>query len=160
MMSFRASLLASLGCSFQASITADYQEVLYTFKLQCQSDDQGNIMFAVIEPETIAGISGRITAQGGELTFDDQGLAFELLADGQLSPVSAPWVLIKALRGGYVSSCGLEENQLCASIRDSYEYDALKTQIWFDDQDLPGYGEILWDNRKILSVEISNFEIL
>ena len=30
-MDFRADLLASMGCSFEAAITADYQASLYTF---------------------------------------------------------------------------------------------------------------------------------
>lgn len=160
MMTFRAKLLSGLGCSFHALITADYQETLYTFEVNCRCDEQGNLSFTVLEPETIAGITGSINSQGGALTFDNQALAFEQLADGQLTPVSAPWVLIKTLRGGYVSSCGLEEDCLRVSISDSYEENALKTDIWFDDKDIPKYGEILWDNRRILSVEISKFEIL
>ena len=160
-MTFRAALLAGMGCRFQAVITADYQDETYTFTLDCQSDEQGKVTFEVVEPETISGISGVITAQGGKLTFDhDQMLAFETLADGQLAPVMAPWVLIKTLRGGYVRACCLEEECLRITVDDSYRDDALGLDIWFNESDLPRYAEILWSDRRILSMEVKGFEIL
>lgn len=159
-MAFRADLLAGMGCSFDAVITADYQDALYTFNVTCRSDENGGVTFTVTEPETISGISGRITAEGGKLTFDDEVLAFELLADGQVTPVSAPWLLVKTLRGGYVTSCGTEEELLRASIDDSYQEDALRLDIWFDRDNKPQYAEILWADRRILSLEVKNFEIL
>lgn len=159
-MAFRADLLAGMGCSFDAVITADYQDALYAFNVTCRSDENGGVTFTVTEPETISGISGRITAEGGKLTFDDEVLAFELLADGQVTPVSAPWLLVKTLRGGYVTSCGTEEELLRASIDDSYQEDALRLDIWFDRDNKPQYAEILWADRRILSLEVKNFEIL
>jgi hypothetical protein len=160
MMSFRAKLLAGLGCSFDSVITADYGEEIYTFHVSCRGDEWGNLTFTVTEPESISGITGKIDGEGGKLTFDDQALAFAMLADGQITPVSAPWLLLRALRGGYVSFCGREENSLRVSIRDSYEEDTVKMDIWFHGGELPTYGEIIWDGRKILSIEISKFEIL
>ena len=161
MMAFRASLLSGMGCSFQAVITADYQEELYQFTLECRSDEQGALHFCVTEPETISGISGVISAQGGKLTFqNDEALAFETLADGQVTPVTAPWLLIKTLRGGYVTSCGTEAEMMRVSVDDSYRDDALHLDIWFDEQDLPKHAEVLWADRRILSLEVANFKIL
>lgn len=160
LMSFRAKLLAGMGCSFDAVITADYQDEIYTFRVSCRSDDQGDLTFTVMEPESIAGITGSVNAEGGKLTFDEQALAFRTLADGQLSPVTAPWLMVRTLRGGYILSCGKENNQLRASISDSYEDDALRMEIWFDGDHMPTSGEIIWDERRILSLEVSNFEIL
>lgn len=160
MMTFRAKLLAGMGCSFDTVITADYQDVLYTFRVSCRCDEQGKLSFTVIEPESISGITGNVDADGGKLTFDDQALAFEPLADGQLSPVSSPWLLVKTLRGGYVSSCTSEDDRLRVAIDDSYEEDALRLDIWFDAENMPEYAELLWADRRILSLEVSNFEIL
>lgn len=160
-MNFRASMLSGMGCSFQAVITADYQEELYQFTLDCRGDEQGTLHFTVVEPESISGISGMISAEGGKLTFDnEETLAFETLADGQVTPVTAPWLLIKTLRGGYVTSCGSEGDMMRASIDDSYQDGALRLDIWFDGEDLPRHAEILWANRRILSLEVTNFEIL
>ena len=159
-MTFRAALLAGSGCSFDASVTADYGDEVYTFSMACLGDGQGNLTFSVTEPETISGITGSISNDGGKLTFDDKALAFALLADGQVTPVSAPWLLVKTLRGGYVTSCTMEEDLLRVSIDDSYQEDALHLDIWFGQGDNPVRAEILWDDRRILSLEVKNFEIL
>ena len=161
MMTFRASLLSGMGCTFQAVITADYQEEIYQFTLDCHCDEQGAVRFTVVEPESISGISGMIASEGGKLTFEDEkALAFDTLADGQVTPVTAPWLLVKTLRGGYVTSCGIEEELMRVSIDDSYHDDALRLDIWFTDDDLPKHAEILWADRRILSLEVTNFEIL
>ena len=159
-MAFRASLLSGMGCAFDAVITADYQETVHTFRLSCRGDDLGNISFAVIEPEGIAGITGRIDGDGGEMTFDSRALAFECLTDDQLSPVSAPWLMVKLLRGGYLTSCTEEDEKLRVSINDSYEENVLKADIWLGEDGCPVYAEFLWRERRILSLEVINFEIL
>lgn len=158
-MKLRAALLAA-GCSFDAEITADYGDKIYTFSLSCQADASGNLTFEVTAPESISGITGRITDEGGFLTFDDAALAFPLLADGQLSPISGPWVLLKTLRSGYVTACSAEGEGLRLSVDDSYEEDALHLDIWLDGGDLPTRAEILWDGRRILTIAVENFQIL
>ena len=46
------------------------------------------------------------------------------------------------------------------TIHDSYEEDALMLDIWLDGNNLPARAEILWDGRRILTVEVENFEYL
>lgn len=158
-MALRAKLLAA-DCSFDAVITADYGDKIHSFGVSCTADGQGNVTFTVTEPETIAGITGTISGEGGKLTFDDAALAFELLADGQVTPVSAPWLFMKTIRGGYVTSCGADGEQLRVSIDDSYEEDALHLDIWLGEGDLPVRCEIVYDDRRILSLQVSNFTIV
>lgn len=157
-MKLRAELLAA-GCSFDAEITADYGDKIYTFSLTCQGNSAGDVTFEVTAPESIAGITGRVTDEGGFLTFDNAALAFPLLADEQISPVSGPWILLKTLRGGYVTACGAEGEGLRLSVDDSYEEDALHLDIWLDGNDLPTRAEILWDGRRIVTVAVENFRI-
>ncbi len=147
-------------CNFDAVITADYGTQTYTFAMGCEFDAHGNLSFTVQEPETIAGITGTVSRGEGKLTFDDTALAFELLAEGRLSPVSAPWVLMKALRSGYIESCGPEGAQLRLSLRDSYEADALQVEIWLDGDSRVVQGEIFREGRRILTVEVKNFCIV
>lgn len=151
--------LLSHECSFDADITADYGDKLHEFSVTCRSDTQGNLSFSVIQPESIAGITGTIEQSGGKLTFDDTALHFELLADGQLAPVCAPWVLLKTLRSGYLTSAGAEGELLRLTIDDSYAEDALHVDIWLDETDVPVRGEILYDERRILSLDVKNFVI-
>lgn len=155
-MNIRAELIAS-QIRFDAQVTADYGDKSYTFGMACTAQTDGTLDFEVTEPETIAGITGSISATGGKLSFDDVALAFELMADEQLSPVSAPWILVKTLRSGYLTSCNEEEGLLRLAIDDSYEEDALHLDIWLDGQDLPKYAEVYWQGRRLLTVTVSNF---
>lgn len=158
-MALRVDLLACEGCSFDAVITADYGDSINTFKLYCEGTNDGDLGFQVEEPESIAGITGRFTGGEGELTFDDVALQFPLLADGQVTPVSGPWILLKTMMGGYVTACGQEDELLRLTIDDSYEEDALQLDIWLDSEDKPVQAEIIYDGRRILTMVIENFQI-
>lgn len=156
----RKKLLNSNGCSFDAVITADYGEKVYTFSMRCQADKNGDLSFSVTEPDSISGITGGIRNTGGELTFDGKVLAFEMLADGQITPVSSPWLFVKTLQSGYFSSCGTWDGGLVLGIDDSYKENALHLDIWLDSDDLPVRSEILWQGRRVVSLEVRNFSYL
>ena len=158
-MALRAKL-QNAQVQFDTVITADYGNHLYTFSLFCQTDTSGNLKFTVTAPESIAGITGTLTASGGEITFDDTALAFGALAEGQITPVCAPWTMLRALRSGYLNTCFQEAGSLRISVSDSYAQDALYLDIWLNQQDLPKRAEILWDGRRILSMDVTNFVIL
>ncbi len=156
-LTLRSSLIES-GCSFLAHITADYGDLVCDFILDCTVSSSGDLQFTVQFPESISGIGGSISAKGGSLEFDDVALAFPLLADGQLSPVSAPYILMKSLLGGYISSAGRDGELHRVTIRDSYESDALYVDVWMEGHN-PVRAEILWENRRILMIRLENFEI-
>ena len=111
-------------------------------------------------PENISGISGTISQNSGKLTFDDQVLAFDILADGLVSPVSGPWVLMETLRGGYLTSCSQEGENLRVAIDDSYAEKALHLEVLLDRDDIPGQCEIYWQGRRLLSMAVKNFRYL
>lgn len=159
-MELRAKLQRAAQTNFTADITADYGDKIHTFSMNCQGDAQGNVTFTVTAPESIAGITGTVADGAGKLTFDDTALHFDLLTDEQLSPVSAPWVLLKTLRSGYLTSAGMEGEQLRLTIDDSYEEDAVQLDIWLNETDLPVRAEVLYDGRNILSLAVTDFEIL
>lgn len=156
-MELRSKVLAAETVSFDAQITADYGDKVHTFSMSCQGDSLGNLNFTVTEPESISGITGRIDQKGGALTFDDKALHFDLMADEALSPVSAPWILVKTLRSGYLTSACREEGKILLTIDDSYEDDALTLDIRLDGNNLPEWAEILHRGRKILSMKVANF---
>ena len=159
-MTLRTRLLQSSSCSFRAEITADYGDLVYTFGMDCLGNADGNMNFTVTKPESIAGISGKITEENGSLTFDQQALFFSLLTDEQLSPVSAPWILLKTLRTGYLTSACVEDGQLRLTIDDTYEDDALQLDIWLNEQDVPKHAEIVYGGRKILSLDVTEFRFV
>ena len=159
-LELRQKLQNGSGCEFDAIITADYSEEVYEFTMHCKASDTGELHFEVKEPDTIAGICGYIDEDGGHLTFDDQVLAFELMADDQISPVSTPWILVKALLGGYIKAGGTVESGTKLIINDTYSDDAFQVDIWLDHNDLPSFSEILWNGRRILSIQVVEFQVL
>lgn len=159
-LDLRGRLLKATGCSFTAKITADYGDTVQYFTVDCKGDDCGGLEFTVKSPETIAGICGSISEDGGKLTFDDVALSFPLLTQEQISPVSAPWIFLRTLRGGYLTSAGEKDGLLRVTIDDTYEEDALQLDIWLNGENMPVRAEILYDGVRILSLEVENFEIL
>ena len=158
-MALRAKLLGCSQCSFDAMVTADYGDELYTFGMHCTADNTGDLKFRVTVPETIAGITGTFTGEKGLLTFEDFALEFPRLTDDQITPVSGPWIFMKTLLGGYLTSCGPDGEDLLVTIHDSYAEDALTLEIWLDSGDVPIRGEILYDGRRIVTMDIENFTI-
>lgn len=158
-MLLRNRILEGDGCSFRTTVTADYGEQIYVFKMDCQTDRDGNLSFSVIEPDTIAGIAGKISASGGAITFDDKVLAFQTIADGLVTPVSAPWLFVKTLRSGYLKDAAETAEGYEISIDDSYEEESLQMQIQTEG-DSPSFVEIFWQGRRILTLSVENFTVL
>lgn len=156
-LDLRNQLQTCEHCSFTSEITADYGETIYKFTMRCEIDGDGNLSFEVDEPDTLQGISGTISGGEGNLVFDDKMLAFQLLADDQITPVSAPWIVMNTLRGGYIRACAETDAGVKAIIDDSYEEDSLQVDVWLDESGVPSEAEILWDGRRILSVIIKDF---
>ena len=158
-MGLRARLLGCISCTFDAVITADYGDELYTFAMSCTGDNDGNLQFTVTDPQTLAGITGKFEGRKGMLTFDDFALEFPRLTDDQITPVSGPWILLRTLLGGYLTACGSEGENLLVTINDSYEDDALTLDVWLSAENTPIRAEILWDGRRIVTMDIENFTI-
>lgn len=158
-ISLRNKLLRSNGCSFRTTVNADYGDRVYVFTMDCEADKEGNLTFTVTEPATIAGINGKINGTGGAITFDDQVLAFQTIADGQVTPVTAPWLLIKTLRGGYLKDCAAVNGGLAISIDDSYKEESFHLSI-VTKEDQPTSAEIFWQGRRVLTLSVENFTFL
>lgn len=159
-MALRQKLLQGNGCSFDTTITADYGDVAYQFEMHCQADTAGSVNFTVKSPDSISGITGTLSAGRGNLTFDDQVLAFAMLADGQITPVSSPWIMLQTLRSGYLTSCGQSGDGLVMALDDSYREDALHLEVYTDGEGLPTGCEILWKGRRIVTLQVENFTFL
>ena len=80
-LSIRNKLQEGNGCSFSASIQADYGEKIYVFRMDCRTDQAGNLTFSVTEPTTLYGITGKVSTAGGAITFDDKILAFPTISE-------------------------------------------------------------------------------
>ena len=133
---------------------------MYQFSMSCKGDKQGNLAFSVTAPESISGITGTVAETGGHFTFDGTALTFATIADGQVTPITAPWLFLKTLRSGYIASCASADGTTYLQIDDSYNDSALHLDIWLDAEDMPVRAEILWEGRRILSIIVKDFLIL
>lgn len=159
-LALRESILTSSRCAFTAVITADYSNAIYTFQIDCEEDSMGNVMaFTVTDPDSISGITGQISRENAALTFDDRVLVFSKLAEEQLVPVTGPWIFLHALKSGYLTGCGREVDGYCIYLDDSYEENLLYLQIYTDDSFVPTRAEIIYKDRRVLTMDIKNFTL-
>lgn len=159
-MEFRTALLNANGCGFRIQATADFSDRTYSFEMECETDREGNLQFSVLEPEYISGISGTIQYDSGNIIFDDVVFGFPLQNEGYLAPVAGPWVMVRALRSGYIRYSGIEEGLLRITVDDSYEEDALTLDIWFNEDGVPIQADVFENQRRILSFRVENFRLL
>lgn len=158
-LAFRTALQSAGGCAFLAEVTADYGDEVYTFSLSCDTDHTGTLHFTVTAPESIAGITGTVSGETGNLTFHDTVLSFSALADGQLSPLSAAYTAAQSWRSGYIRTCGVEDGQLVMQVDATYDDNPISTETWLDrEKGIPIFAEICYNGRRMLSVTISDFQ--
>jgi hypothetical protein len=155
-LDLRTRCLGAQTVRFQARICADYIDTLECFTLECTFDQGGGMAFSVQEPEDIGGIRGTVSENAGSVEFDGTVLAFPLLAEGRLSPVAAPWVLIKAIREGAILAAGYEGDMLRLTIDDSYADNALTVDVWLEDGTVEG-AEIFWEGRRCVTMTLDDF---
>ncbi|MBR2048068.1 MAG: hypothetical protein IJ960_05665 [Oscillospiraceae bacterium] len=158
-LAFRQTLTDAERICFDVGITADYGDRVERFTLRCDTDQEGAMSFTVLHPAEISGITGSVTGQQGSLTFEDTVLAFPLLAQDRLSPVSGPWVLVQALKEGYITSCAREGEFLRLTVNDSYDADPLTLEIWIRENTVTA-AEIGWRGMRQMTMEIDNFSLV
>lgn len=157
-LALRSKILGANTVTFEAEISADYGDRVEEFSMECRTDSAGKLRFTVSEPEEISGISGSVAGEAGTLEFDDTVLAFPLMAQERISPVSGPWLMMKALRTGYITACAREGEALRLTVDDSYADDALTLEIWIEGDEVD-CCEIAWRGKRALAMEIESFVI-
>lgn len=143
---------------FTAEITADYGDRIYTFTMDCGTDGTGDVDFSIVHPESIQGISGSITQTGGRLVFDDTVLLFDSLTQGQVTPVIGPWLMIKAIQGGYIQAVSEQNGKEELVIDDTFGTEKFRMLLELGEEGFPCGCEIYWQNRRMLTIKISNFQ--
>lgn len=155
-MSLRQRMNDSNGCAFTAEVRAYIGKEEYVFSMDCECGNSGTVTFTVTAPESLSGITGELSSGSGSLTFDGQALAFPMLAQGTMSPISSVWVLLHALRGGYLTDEGKEG----LTIDETYQGVPLRLSVTLDNEDMPTFTEIFQDGERILSLALTNFRFL
>lgn len=155
-LELRSRCLSAPSVRFTAGIRADYITHLEEFSLECVGDQDGKISFLVLTPEEISDIRGSVSGTDGTVEFDETVLAFPLMAQGRLSPLAGPWVVLQAIRSGNILAAGREGELLHLTIDDSYADNALTVDLWLEEGEVE-QAEISWEGRRCLTMTFDDF---
>ena len=155
-IAFRGALLSAGGCSFRGEITVDYGQEVSSFTLDCVADHEGNVSFRVLEPETIADITGTIARDEGVVTYDGLQLAFPLLVYDRISPVSAPGLVVECWLKEFILSAGISQNIYRATYEKKIQEKILLIDTYFE-KDIPISAEVCYNGNRIIEMKISEF---
>ena len=147
-------------CQFDAAVTIDYGDATYSFSVACKTDVNNNMNISVIKPELISGVHAKISGGSGKIVFDEEAIAFQTIANDQIAPICIPWLLMKSLYGGYMSSYGSGNNLNFVRIDDNFNQTEYSVELWLDEANIPSEAEILWDGKRIASLTIDNFVLV
>lgn len=157
-MDFRTALQRANGCTFSADVTAEYPEKVFTFSLDCVFEND-QMKLRVTKPGVIEGICAGVHNGTASLEFEDISLEFGKLANGNVAPLTAPWILASAWKSDYISSAGADGNRTRATILKGYNDEELTIDTWFENE-LPVYAEISYAGTRVLQISIENFTYL
>ena len=155
-LDLRSRCLASPAVRFRAEIRADYITGFEEFSLDCETSPDGAVAFRVVSPEEIADICGTVRQDEGTVEFDGAVLAYPLMAQGRLSPLSGPWVVMKAVRSGGIIAAGQEGELTRVTIDDSYADNALTVDVWLEEGQVI-QAEVAWEGLRCLVMTFDDF---
>lgn len=154
----RAALDKAQRVVFTAQVSANYIDSVEQFTLDCSADGSGNVEFTVGLPQEISGIRGTVSGETGSLEFEDTVLAFPLMARERISPVSGPWILLRALDRGSVAACVREGELLHVTVEDTFSGAELTVELWLSGTELTA-GEIAYQGIRQMSLIIDDFRL-
>ena len=132
-LAIRGEYLESTAWTAQVEITADYGQRVYQYELTASSDGDETVL-TLTAPETVEGITARLTQKDGVLEYDGLSVETGPLDEDGLTPVSALPVLMETARSGYVIACSLEEKTLRVDCGDpeGTPGEGREVSLWFD----------------------------
>lgn len=160
-LSIRGEYLAMDNCTVQAAITADYGQRVYEYEMAVAVGEEETVL-TLSAPETVAGLTARLTGEENLLEFDGVSVETGPLDENGLTPVSAVPALLEAARSGYITACALEEDGTllrmdCGNPAGS-PGSGTETALWFDASTHALIrGEVSVDGFRVILCEFSQF---
>ena len=160
-LQIRGEYLAMGSCAGQAAITADYGQRVYQYELAVAVDGEETTL-TLSAPDTVAGITARVTGQDGQLEYDGLSVETGPLDPEGLSPVSAVPALLEGARSGYIVSCALEEDgtllRMDCGDPEGTPGTGSEVSLWFDTSTHAlSRGEISVDGFRAILCEFTDF---
>lgn len=162
-LTIRGEYLEAASWTADVTVTADYGQRVYQYQLTAAASKDETVL-TLSEPETVAGITARLTEKDSLLEYDGMSVETGPLDENGLTPVSAVPALMDAARSGYVIACSLEDGESGALLRmdcgdpEGQPGTGVETTLWFDaDTHALVRGEISLDGFRAVLCEFSNF---
>ena len=160
-LTIRGEYLAMENCAVQAAITADYGQRVYQYEMAVAVSGEETVL-TLSAPETVAGLTARLTGEENLLEFDGVSVETGPLDESGLTPVSAIPVLLEAAKSGYITACALEEDGAllrvdCGDPTGS-PGTGTETVLWFDaSTHALVKGEVSVDGFRAILCEFTDF---
>lgn len=158
-LDFRTALMASAGCAYEARVLADYGERVYDFNLQCEYIPDREAKLTVISPDIISGISAVISSDGTNVEFDGASLDFGEMANGNVAPMTVPFLLGRAWSSEYIHSVGQDGDYILVSYLMGYGDREIVVETWLADDGTPVRCDISHAGTRCITVSISDFKL-
>ena len=160
-LTIRGEYLAMDRCAVQAAVTADYGQRVYQYEMAVSVNGEETSL-TLSAPETVAGLTARLSGEENLLEFDGVSVETGPLDGDGLTPVSALPALLEAARSGYITACALEEDGtlLRMDCGDPAGSPGTGTEIvlWFDaSAHALVRGEVSVDGFRVILCEFSGF---
>lgn len=160
-LAIRGEYLAVDGCTARAAVTADYGQRVYQYELAAAINGEETVL-TLSAPETVAGLTARLTGEENLLEYDGVAVETGPLDDNGLTPVSSVPALLEAVRSGYITACALEEEDTllrvdCGDPAGS-PGSGTETVLWFDaSTHALVRGEVSVDGFRVVLCEVTQF---
>lgn len=160
-LTIRGEYLAMDSCAVQAAVTADYGQRVYQYEMAAAVNGEETVL-TLSAPDTVAGLTARITGEDNLLEFDGVSVETGPLDGDRLTPVSALPALLEAARSGYITACALEDEGTvlrvdCGDPAGS-PGTGTETVLWFDAATHAlARGEVSVDGFRVILCEFTGF---
>ena len=156
-MDFRAGLLAAGGCTYTGHVTLDTGERVYDYTLQTDWSADGRMEARITAPDLLAGITARLEPGSTRLEYD--GVAMDLgdTGGGPICPMNAPALVCAGWSEGYIA-CADTSPAPTVTYESGWGADTVTVNTRFEDG-LPVWAELVYRNRTVLTMEITDFSL-
>lgn len=162
-LSIRTEYIEMTACQANVTITADYGQRVYQYGLTAAVNGEETVL-TLTAPETVAGITARLSGEENLLEYDDVIVETGPLNEEGLSPVSALPVLLECAKSGFITATTFEtvgEQEILRVMYGDPEEEAgtgTETSLWFDkDSHILLEGEVSVDGLRVILCEFSQF---
>ncbi|MBP3633111.1 MAG: hypothetical protein J6J43_00870 [Oscillospiraceae bacterium] len=156
-LDLRTKLMQAQTCGFTAQIRSDHGEKVYEFTADVRYSPEETVV-EITSPEELQGIRAKVTEDGAKLEYDGVELTFGTLANGKVSPMSAPWLLVQCWIGEYISHAGADGELERVTYLRGYDDEEIMLDTWLNVDGIPAYAEVAYDGVRCLSIQIRDFQ--